>query len=202
MGMRVSAGVRELADNRAEKVGLARFFRNKRVTGDEILQTAAERTGAAAAGRHVLLIEDTSEVTYEAKAKRKRGLGRVGNGAGVGLFVHPALAVDAADGAVLGLPGATIWRGGRVKEEGCQSLPIEKESWRWIATALEATTFSRRPRSPPSSPTGKATSMSCSPAGPTAIPTRWRLRRATGRWPTSAAAGGSPGSRLSRKPGA
>jgi hypothetical protein len=141
MGVRVSAGVRELADNRAEKVRLARFFRNKRVTGDEILQTAAERTGAAAAGRHVLLIEDTSEITYEAKAKRKRGLERVGNGADVGLFVHPALAVDAADGAVLGLAGATIRRGGRVKEEGCQSLPIEKESWRWIATALKATTF-------------------------------------------------------------
>ena len=110
IGVRVSAGVRELADNRAEKVGLARFFRNKRVTVDQILQTAAERTGAAAAGRCVLLIEDASEINYEAKAKRKRGLGRVGNGADVGLFVHPALAVDAADGAVLGLAGATIWR--------------------------------------------------------------------------------------------
>jgi hypothetical protein len=112
------------------------------VTVDEILQTAAERTGAAAAGRHVLLIEDTSEINYEAKAKRKRGLGQVGNGADVGLFVHPALAVDAADGAVLGLAGATIWRRRRVKEEDYQSLPIEeKESWRWIATALKATTF-------------------------------------------------------------
>ena len=142
MCVRVSAGVRELADNRAEKAGLTRFFRNKRVTVDEILRTAAERTGAAAAGRHVLLIEDTSEINYEAKAKRKRGLGRVGNGADVGLFVHPALAVDAADGAVLGLAGATIWRRTRVKEEDYQSLPIEeKESWRWIATALKATTF-------------------------------------------------------------
>jgi hypothetical protein len=141
MCVRVSAGLRELADNRAEKVGLTRFFRNPRVTADEILRTAAERTGAAAAGRHVLLIEDTSEINYEAKAKRKRGLGRVGNGADVGLFVHPALAVDAADGAVLGIAGATIWRRTRVKEDGYQSLPIEeKESWRWIATALKATT--------------------------------------------------------------
>jgi hypothetical protein len=139
MCARVSAGMRELADDRAEKVGLTRFFRNPRVTVDEILQTAAERTGAAAAGRHVLLIEDTSEINYEAKAKRKRGLERVGNGADVGLFVHPALAVDAADGAVLGLAGATIWRRRRVKEDDYQSLPIEeKESWRWIATALKA----------------------------------------------------------------
>ncbi len=142
MCVRVSAGVRKLADNRAEKVGLTRFFRNPRVTVDEILRTAAERTGAAAAGRHVLLIEDTSEINYQAKAKRKRGLGRVGNGADVGLFVHPALAIDAKDGAVLGLAGATIWRRTRVKEDDYQSLPIEeKESCRWIATALKASTF-------------------------------------------------------------
>ncbi len=105
---RVSAGLRELADDRAEKIGLTRFFRNPRVTVDEILRTAAERTRAGAAGRHVLLIEDTSEINYQSKAKRKRGLGRVGNGADVGLFVHPALAIDAEDGAVLGLAGATI----------------------------------------------------------------------------------------------
>jgi hypothetical protein len=142
MCVRISAGVRELADNRAEKVGLTRFFRNPRVTVDEILHTAAERTGAAAAGRHVLLIEDTSEINYQAKAQRKRGLGRVGNGKDVGLFVHPALAIDAEGGAVLGLAGATIWRRTRVKEDDYQSLPIEeKESHRWIATALKARTF-------------------------------------------------------------
>ena len=38
------------------------------MTVGEILQTAAERTGAAAAGRCVLLIEDTSEINYEATA--------------------------------------------------------------------------------------------------------------------------------------
>ena len=142
MCARVSAGLRELADDRAEKVGLTRFFRNPRVTADEILRTAAERTGAAAAGRHVLLIEDTSEINYQSKAGRKRALGRVGNGEDVGLFVHPALAIDAEDGAVLGLAGATIWRRTRVKEDDYQSLPIEeKESHRWIATALKARTF-------------------------------------------------------------
>jgi hypothetical protein len=142
MRMRVSSGLRELADNRAEKVGLTRFFRNPRVTVDEILRAAAERTGVAAAGRHVLLIEDTSEINYQSKARRKRGLGAVGNGADVGLFVHPALAVDAETGALLGLAGATIWRRTRVKEDDYQSLPIEeKESHRWIATPLKAGTF-------------------------------------------------------------
>lgn len=139
MRVRISAGLRALADNRAEKVGLTRFFRNRRVTAAEILRSAAERTGCAAAGRHVLLIEDTSEINYQPKAGRKRGLGRVGNGSDVGLFVHPALAVDAADGVVLGLAGAAIWRRSRVKQDDYQSLPIEeKESWKWLAAPLAA----------------------------------------------------------------
>jgi hypothetical protein len=139
MVARVSAGIRELADNRAEKVGLTRFFRNPRVTVDEIVRTAARRTHEAAAGRHVLLIQDTSEINYQSKAGRKRSLGRVGNGADVGLFVHPALAVDAEDGGVLGLAGAHIWRRTRIKEEDYQDLPIEeKESHKWLAAPMAA----------------------------------------------------------------
>lgn len=136
---RVSAGIRRLADTRAEKVAFTRFFRNSRVSPQEIVRTAAARTAEAAAGRHVLIIEDSSEINYQAKALRKRGLGRVGNGADVGLFVHPALAVDAADGSVLGLAAATIWRRTKSKQANYQALPIEaKESYKWLVTAQAA----------------------------------------------------------------
>lgn len=139
MCMRVSAGMRRLADTRAEQVAFTRLFRNRHVTKQEIIRTAAARTAEAAAGRHVLLIEDSSEINYEAKASRKRGLGRVGNGKDVGLFVHPALAVDAADGSVLGLAAATIWRREGKKADDYQALPIEdKESYKWIAAAKAA----------------------------------------------------------------
>ena len=113
-------------------MGFTRFFRNENVTVEEILETAAARTNQAAAGRHVLVIQDTSEINYQAKAGRKRDLGRVGNGTDAGLFVHPALAVDAEDGSVLGLAAATIWRRTKVKDPDYQELPIEeKESHRW-----------------------------------------------------------------------
>ena len=139
MFMRLSAGMRRLADTRAEKVAFTRLFRNPHVTVREILRTAAARTAEAAAGRHVLIIEDSSEINYEAKASRKRGLGRVGNGKDVGLFVHPALAVDAVDGGVLGLAAATIWRREGRKQDDYQALPIEaKESYKWIAAAEAA----------------------------------------------------------------
>jgi hypothetical protein len=137
--LRATSGLRRLARCRAEQVGYARFFRNARVTVEEILATAGARTAQAAAGRHVLLIEDTSEVNYQAKAGRKRGLGRVGNGTDVGLFVHPALALDAEDGSVLGLAGATIWRRLTAKRSDYQEQPIEaKESYRWIETIVAA----------------------------------------------------------------
>ncbi|MDX8483522.1 IS4 family transposase, partial [Mesorhizobium sp. VK24D] len=136
---RVSAGMRRVADTRAEKVAFTRLFRNRHVSKQEIIRTAAARTAEAAAGRHVLLIEDSSEINYAAKSLRKRGLGRVGNGKDVGLFVHPALAVDAADGSVLGLAAATIWRREGKKADDYQALPIEdKESYKWIAAAKAA----------------------------------------------------------------
>ena len=129
--------MRRLCDSRAEEVACRRFFRNPKVTPAEIIATAASRTAEAAAGRHVLLIQDTSEINYQDKAGRKRGLGKVGNGSDVGLFVHPVVVVE-ADGPpdILGLGGAVIWRRHKTKSPDYQSQPIEtKESHRWIAAA-------------------------------------------------------------------
>ena len=139
MCARVHVSLRQCSRNRAEKVGITRFFCNPSVTPKEMLETAAARTNAAAAGRHVLLIQDTSEINYQAKSERKRNLGKVGNGEDIGLFVHPALTVDAQDGAVLGLAGATIWRRQKTKADNYQDLPIEeKESYRWLNTPSQA----------------------------------------------------------------
>lgn len=57
----------------------------------------------ATAGRHVLAIQDTSEINCQAQRGRKRRLGTVGNGNDISLIVHPALAVDALNGDCLGL---------------------------------------------------------------------------------------------------
>jgi hypothetical protein len=136
---RSSATARQVSDSRAEEVGFRRFFRNADVTVKEILETAVARTAQAAAGRHVLVIQDTSEINYQAKAGRKRNRGRVGNGTDAGLFVHPGLAGDAEDGSVVGLAAATIWRWDKVKDPDYQKLPIEeKESHRWILTPIAA----------------------------------------------------------------
>lgn len=118
---------------------MTRFFRNEKVTVQEIIATAAGRTDGASIGRHVLIIEDTSEINYQSKAGRKRDLGRVGNDKDIGLFLHPAVAVDAEDGSMLGVAGARIWRRTKSKAANYQDLPLEaKESHRWVSTAKQA----------------------------------------------------------------
>lgn len=125
--------LRKLGDDRAEKVKFRRFLMNERVTVEKMVIRTRAHVRAIAAGRHVLAIQDTSEINYEAKRGRKRGLGRVGNGRDVGLFVHPVLTVDADTGHGLGLADVQVWRRFKTKAAGYRKQPIEeKESYRWV----------------------------------------------------------------------
>jgi hypothetical protein len=125
--------IRRLGDDRSEQVRFRRFLCNGAVTAEEMLAHRAMFVAAAARGRHVLAIQDTSEINYQAQSGRKRRLGTVGNGTDIGLFVHPVLAVDAQSAECLGLVGAQVWRRTKAKAEDYKSLPIEqKESYRWL----------------------------------------------------------------------
>jgi hypothetical protein len=125
--------IRNLADNRAEQARIQRLLGNEAVTVEEMIAHRATFVAAAAKGRHVLAIQDTSEINYQAQSGRKHGLGKVGNGTDVGLFVHPVLAVDAQTHECLGLIDAQIWRRTKKKAKNYKLLPIEKkESYRWV----------------------------------------------------------------------
>ena len=139
MHERQSVCIRTLADNRAEQARFGRFLSNEEVTVEEMISSRALLTAAAAVGRHVLALHDTSEINYQAQRRRKHALGTVGNGTDVGLFVHPVLAVDAQTGECLGLVGARIWRRTTGKAADYKKLPIEaKESNRWLEAADQA----------------------------------------------------------------
>jgi hypothetical protein len=131
--------IRGLADNRSEQVRLRRFLHNEAVTVKEMVAHRAMLTATAASGRHVLAIQDTSEINYQTQSGRKQRLGTVGNGSDVGLFIHPALAVDAEGGECLGLVDAQVWRRTKGKAKDYRRLPIEqKESYRWLRGADQA----------------------------------------------------------------
>jgi len=131
--------LRKLGDDRAEQVKFRRFLLNEAVTVEEMVAHRALLVAATAGGRHVLAIQDTSEINYEAQRGRKRGLGKVGNGSDVGLFVHPVLAVDAVTEECLGLVDVQVWRRNKSKAANYKSLAIEeKESYRWLKGAHQA----------------------------------------------------------------
>lgn len=103
-----------------------------------LVQGACADVGARSAGRHVLAIQDTTEINYQAHARRVSGLGTVGNGTDVGFFLHPVLVVDAQERACFGLAHLHLWQRRQGKAENYRALPVEaKESHRWIS-AIEA----------------------------------------------------------------
>jgi len=123
--------------DRAREVRFNRFLGNAKVTTERIIESWSEGTVVAAEGRHVLAIQDTSEINFTTTAKRRRGLGETAKGNVHGLLLHPMLAVDADNGTCLGLVGGQVWtRKGRRTVPHDLREPSDKESQRWIATAL------------------------------------------------------------------
>jgi hypothetical protein len=87
-----------LGGNRAGEVSFGRFLSNKKVNVFDLIENVCAPTIKRTQGRHVLLIEDTTEINLQKHVNRVSGLGTVGNGKDVGFFVHPLLAVDAEEG--------------------------------------------------------------------------------------------------------
>lgn len=122
--------VRRLGGTRAGEIRLTRFLRNPSVNVEEMVGEAASALTARCAGRRVLAIQDTTVVRCDEK--------------GSGLFLHAVVAVDADDGAILGLADACFV----TREAGQDQVaaaarrkvtPFEaKQSARWLAGACAA----------------------------------------------------------------
>ena len=136
---RQSVCLRQLGSGRAGEVRFGRFLANRRVLVKGLIEGVCAGIGSRAARRHVLAIQDSSELNFQSHAGRVRGLGTVGNGRDLGFFLHPVLAVDADDGACLGLAHLHLWQRHQGKAANCRDVPIEKkESHRWIEAAQNA----------------------------------------------------------------
>jgi len=125
--------------DRALEVRFNRFLGNAEVTTERIIESWSESTIAAVTGCHVLAIQDTSEIHFNTKPQRRRGLGEIGKGNNHGVLLHPMLAVDADNGTCLGLLSGQVWtREGRRSVSHDSRDLSDKESQRWVATAFAA----------------------------------------------------------------
>ena len=139
--------LRKVAKNRAMEVRFGRFLSNEKVTLEELKSQRISQTNRLASGRHVLGIQDTTELNYQAHAASVSGLGPVGNGKDHGLFLHPLLVLDAESSACLGFGAIHTWirewptelDDKKKTSRDYQKLLIEeKESYRWLSTATSA----------------------------------------------------------------
>jgi hypothetical protein len=121
--------VRPLGGNRAGEIRIGRFLHNERVTPGEMIATASARTAERVKDRHVLVIQDTTSLRDD--------------GDQCSHHLHPAIALDASDGALLGLTSAMFLRRTGGKKALCGKRPFdEKESRRWLDVTVEAAKLS------------------------------------------------------------
>jgi hypothetical protein len=131
--------LREIGGDRAGELSANRFLGSARVTPEEILRTVGRRTAAACAGRRVVAAQDTTEINFKGRDRRREGLGPAGDGKTPGFFCHAMVAIDADDEAVLGAVHARIWTRSTKRVAARRSRDIEaKESFRWIEASTIA----------------------------------------------------------------
>src|SRR6266536_938978 len=130
---------RAAAGRRSQIVRYGRFLDNRKVTVASLIEGWGQQTAAAARGRHVLAIHDTSEINFRTSPEHRRGLGEIAKGNSYGVLLHAMLAVDAQSGDSLGLVAGEIWtRQGRQVIPHDKRAASERESRRWLSTALAA----------------------------------------------------------------
>lgn len=139
MVARKTVCLRRLGGSRRGEEQAGRFFANQKVTAAKIVEGWSLRTGAAVTGRHILAIQDTTEVKFPTTAQRRRGLGPVKKGNTYGVVAHVMIALDADSRACLGLVGGNVQTRDGVVTEHHRDRPLsERESRRWVETAERA----------------------------------------------------------------
>jgi hypothetical protein len=134
-------------DNWKDQVSYYRFWKNEHISESVLTELAVQHcVEQCAEVPHILLLEDTTELNMERHRGRITdfsGLGVTGNDRDLGFFCHPTLALNAADGSLLGSLDIHLWarhpeKPGK-RERAYKSLSIrEKESYRWPQRAIES----------------------------------------------------------------
>ena len=135
-----SVVVRKVGVNRAGEMSAHRALSSPRVTPEETLGCLARATASAAAGRRIVVAQDTTEVSFA--GRQSRGLGPAGlrdarrGDPAPGFYIHAAVAVDADADAVLGLAHAEIWTRNPAPPPARRERALsDKESQRWLSAA-------------------------------------------------------------------
>jgi hypothetical protein len=139
--------INQLSERRSELIGYSRFLNNNRVNWQNIFKENSKDINRVSDGKHVLVVNDTSEINYESHRNylnlKDKELGPVGNDKDIGFFCHPGLVIDASNGVALGYSYLKIWnrafdKKDRYTRDYKKQVIEEKESYRWIECGLKS----------------------------------------------------------------
>jgi hypothetical protein len=134
-----SLKLREIGGERRGEIAAHRLLSSNDVDPARLLAAHVARTAAACKGRRVVAAQDTSEINFDRSRCPAAGLGPTGNPGIRGFFVHPVVAIDAEDEALLGVAGACIWTRGEEPTPDHRGVAFDqKESRRWLDGAERA----------------------------------------------------------------
>lgn len=134
-----SVCLRKISKNRSGERMMGRFFDNDHVSIDHIKDDITKQVKEVVSDRHVLCIQDTTEINHSAHSGRVVGLGPIGNPKNIGFFLHPSIVIDATDGALLGISSIHTHIRPLENTTHYQASTIEqKESFRWIESAINS----------------------------------------------------------------
>ncbi len=141
MVVRFSVILRQLANNRNEEIRFGRFINNPKVTPTKLVDHNCSLSPIDVTDKNILVISDTSTIVFEPKYKRKN-LGYIGaNTEKAGFYTHPAILLDADNGACYGLAGISAFKIEKVKTDEEKQLKEQKIKNRWHTLFEEKTSY-------------------------------------------------------------
>jgi hypothetical protein len=141
-----SSSIRQVSERWSQQKAFYRLLENEKFSEENIERSIVKRCGQLCQGRHVLCIQDTSEINLEShrgRIKKDSGVGKTTKDGILGFFLHSCFVVDADKGTALGYSYIDVWhreeQGQDRHERQYKKQPIEeKESYKWIAAAEQS----------------------------------------------------------------
>lgn len=138
------SSIRRISSDNAEQKANYRFLNNERVTEQALPAEAARGMQRMCGGRHLLCIQDTSEInlsSHQGRLAAESGLGRSDKADGGPCFkVHPGLVLEAESMNPLGFSPIKMFHRPQAlpdkRQRNYARQPIEeKESYKWLEVA-------------------------------------------------------------------
>src|SRR5438477_2362664 len=92
-----SSSIRKVSDNQSEQKGFYRLLNNEKFSEENIRNSIVNRCNDLCNDRHVLCIQDTSEINLECnrgRIKENSGAGKTTKEGVLGFFLHPCFVID------------------------------------------------------------------------------------------------------------